>query len=229
MDRPGARAVIVEAVLEAVSAVGDTPQQFARPRLGMVEDGVGHLVHRLAAVLGEQGAQAGDADGVGVRLGAQVAAQLLRQADVAHDHAQQVLVPPAGADQLHRQDADAFGEGVLGPLHALRPRHDAAHVDVVRRVDDVTDQRTLVVEHRLHEEEVREVPRAEGGVVGDDDVARLQRLHRDVVQHVLHGERHRAEMAGREVALGDHPAEPVEDGGGEVVALAHGLRKRGAA
>ena len=90
-------------------------------------------------------------------------------------------------------------------------------------------RRRPVEEHRHDLVGVGEVAGADEAVVHQDGVAGLQRVGRKVAQHVLGHGRHRAQMAGAEVALRDHDRVAVEQGGGEVVALAHALREGGVA
>ena len=97
---------------------------------------------------------------------------------------------------------------------------------MVRRVDDVADQRRLE-EHGHNLEEIGEVAGPERGVVQDDRIARPEPLRLEVAQRVLDGERHGAEVTGAEIALGDQPGPAVEYAAGEIVALAHALGEGG--
>ena len=136
---PHSVAALVEPVLEAVAAVGDRADQLAHALLGAVEDLVDGAVDQIEAVLLVELGHALGADEVGVALGRQVAAQDLRQAHVAENQPQHVLVELAAAHDAHGQDAQALLEALGDALHALRAGRRAADVDVMRGVDEVAD------------------------------------------------------------------------------------------
>src|SRR6185437_9810322 len=225
IDRRRARSIIVEAILERVCSIRNAQQQLSRSIFRMVENGVHHGVHRLSTLLREHGTQPPGANIVGVVLSTQVTSQLFRQAHIAHNDAHEMFVELALADQLHRKNTNSLGKRVLGALNALRARHHSAHIDMMRRIDNVTDELAGLVEDRLHEEKIGKVPCSECGVVGDNRVTGFKLILRHIGEHILDGEGHRSEMAGREVALCDHLSVPVEYRGREIIPLTDCLRE----
>ena len=121
-----------------------------------------------------------------------------------------------------------LGERVAHALHRFGAGLRAAHIDMVGGVDRIAQQ-GVALEDRRDQEDVGEMPAAEIGIVGGQHVAGPQRFGRDVAQDVLHDVGHRAEMAGREVALRDQPRLAIEQAGGEILALPHRFGECGAA
>ena len=134
-DRVGSRSDVVEHVVEAVDAVRDRRDQLARSPLRAREQFLDGAEHGVPPPLAIERAQPLGADVIGVALRAQVAAHLFRDAHIAENDPQQILVELALADELHRQDADAFLIGFGDALHRLRARRRAADIDVMRGVD----------------------------------------------------------------------------------------------
>ena len=225
--RLGAGADIVEHVIEAVDAIGNGRDQLARALLRSRQELLDGTVHSRASLRAVEGAQALGADMIGIALRAQVAAHLLRNPDIAKDDAQQVLIELAFADEPHGQNAEALLKSLGDPLHGLRTWRGTSDVDVVRRVDDVSEQPPLL-ENRHHHVEIGIVAPSEIGIVGDDGVSRVELIERNVGKDVLDHVGHGAEMARRVVALGDQSRRRVEYAGGEILALANSLGERGA-
>src|SRR5262245_29258994 len=126
------------------------------------------------------------------------------------------------------QDADALLVELRHPLHRLGAGGRPAHVDLMRAIDHEAHE-LPAMKHGRRNEEVRQVPRAHEEVVEDDGIPRLHGRGGVLAHHVADDGGHGAQVAGTEVALGDHLATGVEERGGEVAPLAHRLRVRGLA
>jgi hypothetical protein len=137
-------------------------------------------------------------------------------AGIAHvlgQQREQVLVGDACAEQLHRRDLDALLED-LARMQRVLGAADVA--DMADRTDE-TDQ-AAVAEHRGEHRDIEEMAGAEPRIVGDQHVARHQRLGRVLRQERLHGSRqaeiehrHGARRVHQRLALG------VEQLAGEIL------------
>ena len=194
----------------------------------MREDLVPRREDRLRPVAPEQLGEPPLPDAAGVAHGLEVALHDLGHPHVAGDQAHHLAVHLAAAPEPGGQDADALLVELADPLDGLGAGRRPAHVDLVRAVDDEADE-PVAVEHRRREEEVGQVARAHVEVVEHDGVAGLENLRRILVQDVADEGGHGAQVPGAEVTLGDHPPAGVEEGRGEVAALADGLRVGGLA
>ncbi len=155
------------------------------------------------------------AQAVGRGLGAEVARDLARAAEVRADHREEVAVDLAALHEPHRRDDQ--------PLLVDLARHPdaagsaASHVHVVRDVRHVAEERPLV-EHGGDERDVVQVHAAQVRVVDEDAVAGGQPLGpvgRDGLRHDV-GER--AQVRGLGEGLGDGAQVAVEERAGEVAA-----------
>jgi hypothetical protein len=162
-------------------------------------------------------------DLAGADVGVYVAHDLLWHPHVASDQFDQRLVDDALAEQLADRQQQPLVEHLGG---GGREAH-AADVGQVGDAHGVGDQPALA-EQRPHHADVEQVAGADDRVVGDDDVARPQRLGREAGQHVRQGHRRGADEdrdgAG---ALHQQPPLAVEQHHRQVVALAHDGRERG--
>ena len=157
-------------------------------------------------------------------LSQQVAAHLVRHANIAKHDAQDVLVDLALAHEAHGQDAQSLLKRLGDAVHLLRARRGAAHVDLVRRASNEPDH-TLVEKHRHDLVGVGEMTGADEAIVDQDGVTGLQRVDREVLQDRLGHSRHGAQMPWAEVALRDHDGVAVEDGRGKIIAFANAFRE----
>src|SRR5439155_24722238 len=125
---------------------------------------------------------------------------------------------PVLAPHLGRRDAKAFLEIVEDAFDALAAGPLPADVGVVEDVHHEAD-RLALVEHRLGDEKVGQMPRAEERIVEQNGVAGSKGVDRMSRERVLDGEGHRAHVTRRVRPLSDHPPPGVKDGHGTVRAL----------
>ena len=148
---------------------------------------------------------------VGGHLGAQIAAPLVRGADVGEDDAFHVGIGNARRAEPHRRQAQALAEDLGGgPVAA---RCGAADVRPVRPHAREAQQ-GAIEEGRGDDVHVGQVAPAEVGIVVDEDVARLEAA--PGLDHRLHGQRHGAQVNGQIRSLGHHLAVDVEEPAGVV-------------
>ena len=128
--------------------------------------------------------------------------------------------------RLH-QLADRDPQTFLEHVAATGADAVAADVGVVDRRAEQRDE--LAVAPRRHEHgHVEQLTGRLVRVVGDQHVARLERVERVLVEHVGGADRQRVDVAGRAGdGLGDHAAAPVEHRVGEIAGLAHDRAERG--
>ena len=89
--------------------------------------------------------------------------------------------------------------------------------------------RPALVEHRRDHREVVQVAGAVPGVVGQQYVLGVQRVHRETLQEKTDARRHRVHVPRRAChGLREHPTAGVEDSGRDVAGLAHRGGKRSA-
>jgi hypothetical protein len=157
-------------------------------------------------------------------LGMEVARHVIWLTDVGEDELPHVRVALAARHQLADRDPQAF-------LEAVPPTGADAVAADVGVVDRRAEQRDhAAVAPRRHEH--RDVEQLAGGlvrVVGDQHVARLERVDRVLGEDVGDADRERVDVAG---GAGDglrhHPTAAIEHGVGEVARLAHDRAERGA-
>ena len=147
------------------------------------------------AVAGDELGELLLADMAGRELGAQVAEQLDRQADVLLEERHDGLVELARLVELHRRDAQALGVD-LGRIGGVGARDAAADIDVVADGAGEGQPLALVIE-RLEDEDVRQVHAAVERIVHDEDVAR-----RHVVAEVPHDRFHARSAPSRDAPAG---------------------------
>ena len=115
-------------------------------------------------------------------VGHEVAEDLLGDPHVVADDVEHRLVEPSRAHEL----ADGKAQSLVIDLRRGGAEPESADV---RQVGDA--QRIggdpAVAEHRPHHVDVEEMARTRPGVVGGDDVARLERIRRELREHVAQG------------------------------------------
>ena len=151
-----------------------------------------------------------------------VADHLLTLADVLGEQGHEVLVQHAGSVELHGRDLKALLVDLTGVQAVL----GAADVgDVADGADD--GHHLPVAEDGRDDGHIEEMASADPRVVGDQDVAGLERLHREPGQDRLDRERQRqVEDRHRAGRVSERVAARVEDLAGEVLGLADDQRER---
>ena len=208
--------------LGGVDAVGDRGDRLAHRLLGTALQHGGERFEIVDAVLAHERGQALGADRVRGDEGMHVAQHLRGIAHVLGEQREQVLVRHARAEQLHRRDLDAFLENLACLERVLRAA-DVAHVtDRADEADELT-----IAEHRRQRRDVEQVPGAEPRIVGDQHVARHQRLGGIFREQRLHGtreaeieHRHRARRVHQRLTL------RVEQLAGEILRFRDDERER---
>ena len=186
----------------------------------MARDSFGQIVE---AVLVHEGQQLAAADLVAGDVGHHVAHHLLRHAHIGADDLDNQLVEPALLIEL----ADREAQALVVDLHCRGAEARAADVGQMRDAERVGDDAALA-EYRAHHGDVVEVAGALPGIVGDDDVAGLERLRRKALQHVAQRDGRAAdEHRHAEGTLGDRVGLSVEHHASEVVALVDDGGERG--
>ena len=141
----------------------------------------------------------------GRELGAQVAEELDRQADVLLEERHDGLVDLAGLVELHRRDAQTLGVD-LRRVRGVRPGDAAADVDVVTDRAGEGQPFALMIE-RLDDEDVGQVHAAVERIVHDEDVAG-DHVVLEMAHDRFHRGRHRTQVSRqgqplrRELAVG---------------------------
>ena len=126
------------------------------------------------------------AEGIGGDEGVDVAQHLFALPHVLGDQRQQVVVRHARAIQHHRRDLDAF------LVDLARPQAVLGAADVADMADRAGQRhQRAVAEHRRDHGDVEQMPGAQPRIVGDQHVAGLQRLGRELFQQRLHRARQR--------------------------------------
>src|SRR5206468_1129621 len=225
-ERLGPRPPVVHEVLERVDAVGDGADRGTHVRLGPLDDLVHHADQRVAAVARGELLESQLADAQRASLGAQVAEDLARRARVRGDDPDDSRVLPVLAPHFGRRDAKAFLEIVEDAFDALAAGPLPADVGVVEDVHNEAD-RLALVEHRLGDEKIGQMPRAEERIVEQNGVAGSKGVDRMSRERVLDDEGHRAHVTRRVRPLRDHAPLGVEDRHGEILPLARLLRVGG--
>ena len=132
------------------------------------------------------------ADVVARHLRPQVADRLVRHAHVRADHPHERLVRLAAPHEVHDRDPDAL----LVDLVRAAAVDAAADVGRVAAGGEEGDH-AAAVEHRRDDRHVVDLAGRLPRVVGDQHVARLERVRRVGVHEVAHAGGHRVDVAGR--------------------------------
>ena len=177
-------------------------------------------------MLGDQRRDALNAEAVGRGLGAEVAGDLARAAEVGADHREDVGVDLAALDEAHAGDDEAFLVDLARDADAAG--RAAADIDVMGDVGHVAEQRALV-EDRRDERDVVQVHAALVGIVDQDAVAGLQALGAVGADGARHQVGQRAQVGGLGEGLGDGAQLAIEEGAREVAARLDVGRVGGAA
>ena len=179
----------------------------------MVHDGLDAADHGIAAVFPDHLEEAALAGLHRRDLGAEIAHRPLRQAHVGLDDRDQLLVRHAFAVDLHDRHLQAFGEDVGGGAVER-----AADVGPVRHAAGERHQ-LAVMEDRHREGHVVEMAAGDVGVVGEQDVARLEILDAVMIELGLHGVAHAADEHRQSEPDRHRVALRVEQADGEVERL----------
>jgi hypothetical protein len=201
--------------LVRVGPVRDPRDSRAHAALGARDDLVGQAVQRVQALVAQHLDDLPGADMVGRDLGADVAGHLLRGAHVPADHAQHVLVEPAGPVQAGERDEEAF------LVHFAVVRGHAP--PDVRVVKDAGRERHRPVfeKDRAQHADIVQVPGQQPGVVHDEDVSRPVVVERNGGDDFLHPQRHRTGLPrSAERSLDELLAAAVGEHAGVVVRVA---------
>ena len=121
----------------------------------------------------------------------------------------------SSSNEMSGSDDDAFFDQARG-MRGHRARRDAADLGVVSTIRDVTDELSAI-EDRRDQRDIREMRSAEGRVIRDDGIARL---HRDGFRDGADTFAERSEMHGDVWSAGEESSVWIEQGAGEVEALA---------
>ena len=199
--------VALDLAVGLVAAVREAADRLAGAALGIGD----HLVERdedgVAATALDQLGEPPAGDPVGSDLRLQVGPAGLGRAHVGEDQAQHLVPQPDGRD-----DQALLPDRRRPGRH--RARHESADVRMVRAGAGVADD-LFADRKRRDERDVRQVRPTRERVVEDEDVARL-RVARD---HGGDRFRHRTEVDGDVLRLGDHAAAGVEERGRAVAPL----------
>src|SRR5207247_8390621 len=103
-------AVVVHHVLEGVAAVGNAGDRLAHALRGALDDLVGRLHYRVAAVSGDDFAQTPLAEPASRDLREVIAAALLRHTHVEQDEIEQILLELSFAEETHHRQPQPFME-----------------------------------------------------------------------------------------------------------------------
>ena len=226
-DQPEPDHVGLEVVAVPVAAVGHVGDDAPRLALRVVEGRVDGPRDPRAAVAFEQRVDAALGGGEAGEAGAHVAPVLLRGAGVGEEEVEEGAIQLARPAEALRRDADALlvdlearGGDAAGDAPA-----DVVHVDEAPRVA----HEHPLVEHRLPQEQVREVgdhPPGAVRVVGEEHVPLVQVLAHAgdglVHGHADHHQHPVAARRGEHLALGAHQHRAV------VLGLLHEHGVRGA-
>ena len=211
-------AVVVRGRLAGERPVGDRQQLRADAGLHPIQHLVDALEHAVLAVLVEHRDDPVIGDLERRHQGVVVDLHALREPDVVPDQLQDVRPLHAAVVDLDRRDHDPLGVDVVA-VREVPARERAAGVHLVA-AGQGDEEQLVVVEDRAEEAPVRQmvaVPLV--GIVGEDDVARVQVLHAELVEDVLHREALRQEHRGGSLGHRDRPALDVPDAGRHVVQL----------
>ena len=214
-------AVAVHQHVRGEAAVGKLREGRARAPLRVAQQLVEVVRQGGGAVLRHQRFDPLRPETVRRGLRAEVAGDLAGAAEVRADHREEVPVDLAVLHEPHRRD----DQPLLVDLarHPDAPRGAAPHVDVVRDVRHVAEERSLV-EHGGDEGDVVQVHPAQVGVVDEDAVARGEVIGPVGPDRPRHDVGERAQVRRLGEGLGDRAQVAVEERTGEIAA---GLDVRG--
>ena len=215
-------AVVLDHVLEGITAIGKVGDLGAHPPLGIVHQVLAGPLEDLLAIFFDQLGRASHAEIDRADHGAQITVILARRAHVGEQQLPDLVDVHSFLLDLDWRHADAFVED-LGRLAGERARHHAADLG------DVADahreaEKLAVDEEWLEEGVLRTVQAAPVGVVVQDDVAVLDRVERDLLGAGLDQERHAADHRRAELGAGDHVALVVGERAGEIEPLVEDRR-----
>ena len=204
--------------------VGQAAQGVAHGLLRAALDLFRQRAQIIQAVFIQQIAQALFRQAVRRELGVDVAHHQVGHAHVVADEVDERPVGLAAPVHLHHRDLEAL----LVDLPRVGRADFPADVRQVGRAGREPDE-FLPVEHRLHDVHVGQMAGPVPDVVGDEDVAGLQRLGRKRSQEMTDRYRQGADERG-DAGGGLHEgvALIVSDHAREIVRLAHERRERGA-
>ena len=171
---PGAEAVVVEAVFELVSAIGDGTDACPHHALGVVLERFHLRFDAWLSVLDGRLEQTPHSDVVGRDLRGEVSAALLGRAHVGENNPQNLIVDLSLLEQLHRREAQSLLIDL--PRQRHRARRHAADIGVMRTGRQVVGRFSVFNENRRHGGDIGQVRAAAERVVENDDVARLERV-----------------------------------------------------
>ena len=197
--------------------------------LGPVDDLVGQGLDVVQPVGVAQGGQPLGPHLARGHLGVQVAGHVVGLADVGQDEAPDVGVALARPHQL----ADGDPQALLEAVPAAGPDAVAADVGVVDGGPEQGDQPGPAAGRGApgwHQHgHVEELPGRLVGVVGDEHVAGLELIHRELLEHFGRADGQAVDVAGGAGhGLGHHAAPAVEHGVGQVAGFSHDGAEGGA-
>ena len=200
----------------AVLAVGQGGDPLPHRSLRAGDDLLGERLDVREPELVQEPCELPGADLVADDLGVEVAQYLFGRADVGGDHLVERLDRAPRVVELHHRDGEPFLE------HRPRVRREAAPADVegVARVGEERHD-AAAPEDRRGDRDVVQLGGRLPGVVGDEDIPRLQRVDWEAREEVDHPGRHRVDVPRRAGdRLGDHAPLTVEHPRREVAGLA---------
>ncbi len=207
----------VEPALAVIGAGFQLADRLPRRRFRARDDLFGQFVDVVESVAVAQQLQPLRADAAGRDLRRDITQHLVRGADVVADDVEQQLVPDALLVELGARDPQAF------LVHVARAGADAVAADI-RVMDGRAEEadHLALAEHRRDDGDVEEVAGRQPRVVGDKDIALVERVRRELVDKMRAGGRQRVDVAGRASnRLRDHAPLAVQERTGEVARLAH--------
>ena len=180
---------------------------------GVAADRLGVALDLLEAVALDRLQQAALADPDRALLREQVAAQLVRVAQVGEDHREDVLAELAAVPDLERRKREALGPDVRREVgHARRPRRaDVEVVDLDRR----PEAELVADEHGGRDDDVADVAVAAVRVVADHHVA-VADVALEAVRDLLEDDVHAADVQRRPLVHRDQARLAVEHRAREV-------------
>ena len=197
-------------------AVREVADGVAHGAFRAVDDGVAEILDVGHVEFVEEGHQRFRADDIGGHLRVEVADGLARGAHVGPDHLQEKLI---GLPRRH-QLADGDAQPLLVHLTRLAGEQAAADVRGMAGGGEIRDRASASEDGGDHRHVV-DLPRGEPRVVGEQDVAVLERRRGVGGEQVLDAGGHRIDVArGAGQRLRHHAAAPVEDTAGEILRVA---------
>ena len=179
-------AIVVKEAAHLVGAFGDRTNRGARGLLRARPDGVDRAKQHRRAMAFEQFLEQLPALDAAGQLRGNVTEQHFRQPRIVLDDAVDVFHRLAAPQQFHSAQLQAFLEHFGGVGPRARARVGAADVDPVGDDCHECDHTLRLVENRRVHDDVVQVLAERAGMVGEDDIARLDPVHavqRDAVGH----------------------------------------------